>query len=88
MCNLTAVTKDVDVSEEMQQDSVECTTQVLEKCNREKDIEAHIKKEFHTKCNPTCHCTVGRNFSSYVTHETKHFYFYLGQVAILQFRSA
>jgi uncharacterized membrane protein len=25
------------------------------------------------------HCIVGRNFGSYVTHETKHFiYFYLG----------
>ena len=31
---------------------------------------------------------VGRNFGSYVTHETKHFiYFYLGQVAILLFKS-
>lgn len=29
-----------------------------------------------------------RNFGSYVTHETKHFiYFYLGQVAILLFKS-
>lgn len=34
------------------------------------------------------HCIVGRNFGSYVTHETKHFiYFYLGQVAILLFKS-
>ena len=38
--------------------------------------------------NPTWHCVVGRNFGSYVTHETKHFiYFYLGQVAILLFKS-
>jgi hypothetical protein len=30
----------------------------------------------------------GRNFGSYVTHETKNFiYFYLGQVAILLFKS-
>ena len=30
--------------------------------------------------NPTWHAVVGRNFGSYVTHETKHFiYFYLGQ---------
>ena len=29
-----------------------------------------------------------RNFGSYVTHETKHFiYFYLGQIAILLFKS-
>lgn len=34
------------------------------------------------------HCIVGRNFGSYVTHETKNFiYFYLGQVAILLFKS-
>ena len=54
----------------------------------EKDIAAFIKKEFDKKYNPTWHCIVGRNFGSYVTHETKHFiYFYLGQVAILLFKS-
>ena len=51
-------------------------------------IAAFIKKEFDKKYNPTWHCIVGRNFGSYVTHETKHFiYFYLGQVAILLFKS-
>jgi len=50
------------------------------------DIAAFIKKEFDKKYNPTWHCIVGRNFGSYVTHETRHFiYFYLGQVAILLF---
>ncbi|VFV29297.1 dynein light chain cytoplasmic [Lynx pardinus] len=45
-------------------------------------------QEFDKKYNPTWHCIVGRNFGSYVTHETKHFiYFYLGQVAILLFKS-
>lgn len=35
------------------------------------------------KYNPTWHCVVGRNFGSYVTHETKHFiYFYLGQAGV------
>lgn len=47
-----------------------------------------FKQEFDKKYNPTWHCIVGRNFGSYVTHETKHFiYFYLGQVAILLFKS-
>jgi hypothetical protein len=51
-------------------------------------IAAFIKKEFDRKYSPTWHCIVGRNFGSYVTHETKHFiYFYLGQVAILLFKS-
>ncbi|KAL4224324.1 Dynein light chain 2 [Mactra antiquata] len=83
-----AVIKNADMSEEMQQDAVECSTQALEKYNIEKDIAAYIKKEFDKKYNPTWHCIVGRNFGSYVTHETKHFiYFYLGQVAILLFKS-
>ena len=34
------------------------------------------------------HVIVGRNFGSYVTHESNFFiYFYLGQVAILIFKS-
>ena len=73
--------------EEMQQDLAECATQALEKYNTEKDTAAQIK-ESDKKYNPTWHCIVGRNFGSYVTHETKHFiYFYLGQVAILLFKS-
>ncbi|EDS42171.1 dynein light chain 1, cytoplasmic-like protein [Culex quinquefasciatus] len=55
---------------------------------KKQDIAAYIKKEFDKKYNPTWHCIVGRNFGSYVTHETRHFiYFYLGQVAILLFKS-
>ncbi|XP_065772867.1 dynein light chain 1, cytoplasmic-like [Muntiacus reevesi] len=81
------IKNNADMSEEMQQDSVECATQALEKYNIEKDIAARIK-EFDKKYNPTWHCTGGRNFSSYVTHESKHFiYFYLDQVAILLFKS-
>ncbi|XP_020752267.1 dynein light chain 1, cytoplasmic-like [Odocoileus virginianus] len=84
MCDQKAVIKNAGMSEEIQQDLVECA---LEKYNIEKDIVAHIKKEFD-KYNPTWHCIMGRNFGSYVTHETKHFiYFYLGQVAILVFKS-
>ena len=75
-------------AEDMQQDAIDCAAQAMEKYNIEKDIAAYIKKEFDKKYNPTWHCIVGRNFGSYVTHETKHFiYFYLGQVAILLFKS-
>eukprot|EP00069_Balaena_mysticetus_P013507 bmy_22070T0 len=62
--------KNANMSEEMQQDSGECGTQELEKYAIEKDVAAHIK-EFDKKYNPTWHCIVGRNFGSYVTHETK-----------------
>merc|ERR1739836_198030 len=88
MSDRKAVIKNADMSEDMQQDAVDCATQALEKYNIEKDIAAYIKKEFDKKYNPTWHCIVGRNFGSYVTHETRHFiYFYLGQVAILLFKS-
>uniref|UniRef100_A0A3B3RZ74 Dynein light chain LC8-type 2 n=1 Tax=Paramormyrops kingsleyae TaxID=1676925 RepID=A0A3B3RZ74_9TELE len=80
MTDRKAVIKNADMSEDMQQDAVDCATQAMEKYNIEKDIAAYIKKEFDKKYNPTWHCIVGRNFGSYVTHETKHFiYFYLGQ---------
>lgn len=81
MAERKAVIKNADMSEDMQQDAVDCASQALDQFNIEKDIAAYIKKEFDKKYNPTWHCIVGRNFGSYVTHETKHFiYFYLGQV--------
>ena len=67
--------------------TIDISTQALEKFNIEKDIAAFIKKEFDKKYNPTWHCTVGKDFGSYVTHEIKYFiYFCLGQVAILLFK--
>ena len=74
MSDRKAVIKNADMSEEMQQDAVDCATQAMEKYNIEKDIAAFIKREFDKKYNPTWHCIVGRNFGSYVTHETKVLY--------------
>ncbi|KAI9493859.1 dynein light chain 1, cytoplasmic [Zychaea mexicana] len=89
MSDTKAVIKSADMSEEMQQEAIECSTQALEKFNIEKDIASHIKREFDKKYGNTWHCVVGRNFGSYVTHESKHFiYFYHGQIAILLFKSA
>jgi hypothetical protein len=41
-----AVIKNADMSEDMQQDAVDCASQALEKFNLEKDIAAFVKKEF------------------------------------------
>ncbi|KAM8715973.1 hypothetical protein ACLKA7_002934 [Drosophila subpalustris] len=88
MSDNKAVIKDADMSGEMQKDAVDCATQALAKYKMERDIATHIKKAFDKKYNPPWHCIVGRNFGSYVTHESHHFiYFYLGQVAILLFKS-
>ncbi|KAJ3515529.1 hypothetical protein NLJ89_g1705 [Agrocybe chaxingu] len=83
-----AIIKNVDMSEEMQQESVDIASAALEKYNIEKDIAAQIKKEFDRRHGPTWHVVVGKNFGSYVTHETKHFiYFYVGNLAILIWKS-
>ena len=63
-----AIIKNVDMAEEMQQDSVDIATAALEKFSVEKDIAANIKKEFDRKYGPTWHVVVGKNFGSYVTH--------------------
>ncbi|XP_055988092.1 dynein light chain 1, cytoplasmic-like [Sorex fumeus] len=86
-CDQKAVIKNADMSEEMQQHSVKCATQALEKYSMLVDIAAHIKKEFDKKYNPRWHCIVGRNFSSYVTYKKNHYIlFELGQMTIMLFK--
>jgi len=63
-----AIIKNVDMSEELQQESVDIASAALEKYNIEKDIAAQIKKEFDRRHGPTWHVVVGKNFGSYVTH--------------------
>ncbi|XP_034099630.1 dynein light chain 1, cytoplasmic-like [Drosophila albomicans] len=88
MSDRKVVIVDAEMSEEMQQNCVDCATQALEKYNIEKDIAQYLKKEFDKKYNPTWHCIVGRNFGSYVSHEKRHFiYFRLGQRVVLLFKS-
>ncbi|KAL6773975.1 LC8 [Auxenochlorella protothecoides x Auxenochlorella symbiontica] len=80
--------KSCDMSQEMQDHAVSSSQAAVEKFTIEKDMAAYIKKDFDSKYGPTWHCIVGRNFGSYVTHESKHFiYFYLGPQAILLFKS-
>ncbi|CAH8480826.1 unnamed protein product [Schistosoma intercalatum] len=74
-----AVVKNADMTDDMQQEAVDCAAQALEKYSVEKDIAAFIKKEFDRKYNPTWHCIVGRNFGSifssptYLSHQNKRF---------------
>ncbi|PRW45002.1 Dynein light chain cytoplasmic [Chlorella sorokiniana] len=84
----SATVKASDMTEDMQQDATGTAIQALDKFTIEKDVAAYIKKEFDSKHGPTWHCIVGRNFGSYVTHETKHFiYFYVGPMAVLLFKT-
>mmetsp|Transcript_87007 Transcript_87007/g.232010 ORF Transcript_87007/g.232010 Transcript_87007/m.232010 type:complete len:95 (+) Transcript_87007:149-433(+) len=83
-----AVVKNADMTEDMQQDAIDCASQAIDKYPNEKDIAMYIKREFDKKYSPTWHCAVGRNFGSFVTHEAKTMmYFYLDQKAILLFKA-
>lgn len=83
-----AVIKSADMKEDMQKEAIDIAITAFEKNSVEKEIAENIKKEFDKKHGATWHCIVGRNFGSYVTHETNHFvYFYLDQKAVLLFKS-
>ncbi|XP_054764363.1 dynein light chain LC6, flagellar outer arm-like [Lytechinus pictus] len=82
------VVKNVDMDKDEEEEALEIAAVAFEKFQVEKDIAAHIKKEFDIKYDTTWHCVVGRNFGSYVTHESKHFiYFNHGQKSVLLFKS-
>ncbi|MCD7454622.1 Dynein light chain 1, cytoplasmic [Datura stramonium] len=71
----------------VQNEAVEIAIALFEKHNVEKNVAEQIK-DFNKKYGPTWHCIVGKNFGSYVTHETNHFvYFYLDSKAVLLFKS-
>ena len=84
----TPVIKLVDMSEEMQEEVKETTKAAFERCNTQKEMASFIKEEFKLRYGGTWHCIVGRYFGSYVTHESKHYiYFYIGQTAILLYKT-
>ncbi|KAH8679793.1 dynein light chain type 1-domain-containing protein [Tricladium varicosporioides] len=85
---LEAQIKSADMTDDMQQEAIDVAQEGMSKFTIEKDIAQFIKKTFDERKGPTWHCIVGRNFGSFVTHETKHFiYFYLGHCAILLFKT-
>jgi dynein light chain LC8-type len=69
MADKKAVIKNADMSEDMQQDAVDCATQALEKYNIEKDIAAFIKKEFDKKYDQPMYCSP-HAFSGTTQHGT------------------
>ncbi|XP_020593138.1 dynein light chain 1, cytoplasmic-like [Phalaenopsis equestris] len=82
------VLKSADMKEEVQKEAISCAVSAFDKHAVDKDRAEYIKKEFDKNHGPTWHCIVGRNFGSYVTHETNHFiYFYLDSKAVLLFKS-
>lgn len=86
--NLEVQIKNADMNEVLQTEVVELAKTAMDRFNTEKDIANFIKKELDRNHTPFWHCIVGRNFGSYVTHETKHFvYFYIDELAVLAFKA-
>ena len=53
----------------------------------EQEIAGYIKGEFDKAYGPSWHCTVGRRFGTYVTHETKNYIFMsVGNLYILLYK--
>ncbi|KAL1832557.1 hypothetical protein DCAR_0102576 [Daucus carota subsp. sativus] len=82
------IIKSADMKDDLQTEAINIAIGAFEKHSVEKDVAEYIKKEFDKKHGPTWHCIVGKNFGSFVTHETNHFiYFYLDTKAVLLFKS-
>ncbi len=77
-----------DMPKELVEEARELAMKAFEQESQEKAIASFIKREFERKHRGIWHCIVGKNFGSFVTHETKNYiYFYVGQMAILLWKS-
>ncbi|KAK6032880.1 dynein light chain type 1 [Ostertagia ostertagi] len=82
------VIRSTDMCAEMQEEVVSIVCRAHEKFRVEKDIAAYIKQEMDRKYHHSWQCVVGRNFGSYVTHETNHFmYLYVRNTAVMVFKT-
>ena len=84
--------KVIDMEESMKNDAIEISQQAIDRAvkdsSEERTVAEQIKKFFDEKYQPHWHCIVGRNFGSYVTHESKSFiHFYYGDICILLFKA-
>lgn len=57
-----AVIKNADMKNEVQEDAVQIAAYALERFHVEKDVAAHLKKEFDRKHGAPWHCVVGKSF--------------------------
>mmetsp|Transcript_59582 Transcript_59582/g.119605 ORF Transcript_59582/g.119605 Transcript_59582/m.119605 type:complete len:103 (-) Transcript_59582:308-616(-) len=82
----------IDMADDMLKDAITTAQKALDECsNFEADgleVAESIKKEFDERWEPSWHVFVGRNFGSFVTHETRKFlYFYVEDKAVMLFKA-
>ena len=81
-----------DMADDMLKYAIETCRETLDACE-DFDTEGlkcaeQIKLKFDEDWGPNWHVIIGRNFGSFVTHETKKFvFFYLGERGIMLFKA-
>ena len=83
-----AVVKICDMPADMLDTALSETEYAFTHLNTEKEVAQAVRNAFVKKYNGVWHCFVGRNFGAYMTHEANHHvYFYVGQMAVLLFKT-
>lgn len=81
--------KNIDMDPALEEMAIKLAGEALGKYTMEKDMAEFLKREFDRLFGTTWHCVVGKNFGSFVTHETKHFiYFYAGPISVLLWKTS
>merc|ERR1712196_52918 len=89
MAEWKPVIKSVDMKEECKTFAEKLVTDALAQFSVEMEIAAFLKDELDKAYGPSWHCTVGRRFGTYVTHETKNYIFMsVGNLYILLYKCA
>lgn len=77
-----------DMTKEMQDEVRAAVLAAFESESQERAIATFIKRELEKRYQGLWHCIVGKNFGSYVTHETKgYIYLTYGQMAVLLWKT-
>jgi len=82
----------VDMPDDMLKDAIQTSQRLIGECQNFEtggvEVAESIKREFDERWTPHWHVIIGRNFGSFVTHETKRFlYFYLDDKAVMLYKA-
>lgn len=80
-----------DMPDDILKDAIETSTRIIKNANYETQglqCAEQIKAEFDQRWSPYWHCIIGRNFGSFVTHETRRFvFFYIDDKAVMLYKA-
>ncbi len=82
----------MDMPDDMLKDCILAVTSALSSCDNFEEsgeaVTADLKRYMDKAWNPNWHVVIGKNFGSFVTHETRCFlYFYFMDKAVMCFKA-